>query len=201
MKMDEQELEDAVARRYLWEYKLDNPRYGRAAFAKVRRGAGREPGTVPEMWKFHLHLEGDQTDWRTNAEHHALVLFGFHQQSSSTKVHRKGASLGAAIWQLRDRFSSDAVDARFFRAVTAEDLNELAFHLRGLVTQLRSLDPVPAIDYSALVEDLTRWQNPAQIDRIRRKWGSQYHRAGVESETSRGDSSSKEGAGDTGVSA
>lgn len=199
--MDNEKLEVAEASRYLWEYQLDNPRYGRAAFAKVRRGAGKEPGTVPEMWKFHLHLEGDETDWRTNAEHHALVLFGFHQQSSSTRVHSKGARLGSAIWKLRDRFSADAVDARFFRAVTAVDLDELALHLRGLVMQLRSLDPVPAIDYSALVEDLTRWQNPDQIDRIRRKWGSQYHRAGVESEKSKGGSNSKAEAADSAMSA
>lgn len=201
MRTDDREMDETEVQRYLWEYKPDNPRFGRAAFAKVRRGAGREPGSVPEMWKFQIHLEADQTDWRTNAEHHALVLYGFHQQSCRTKVHRKGALLGSAIWKLRDRFSADAVDARFFRAVTANDLNELALHLRGLVTQLRSLDPVPAIDYSALVEDLTQWQNPAQIDRIRRKWGSQYHRAGVGSEETRGDSKSEADAADSTVSA
>lgn len=180
--MAEQELNDEPSideqLRYLWEYSLDNPKRFPAALSAVRRGAGRQPGTVPEMWQYHVHLDGDERDRRTNAEHVALVLFGFHQQSSATKVHRAGARLGAALWRLRDQFSSDAVDARFFRAVTAADLDELATHLRGLVMQLRSLKPsVPPIDYSQLVEDLTRWQDPAQVDRVRRKWASEYHKA------------------------
>lgn len=178
---DDNDDNGAAPQRYLWEYSIEDRRRGPAAFSAVRRGAGRTPGSVPEMWEYHLHLDGDERDKSTNAEHHALVLFGFHQQSQSIKVHRKGSRLGAAVFELRERFSAEAVDTRFFRAVTAVDLDELGNHLRGLVTQLRSLPVTPTIDYTQLVVDLARWQDPAQVDRIRRKWGAEYHRARGES--------------------
>lgn len=155
-----------------------------AELAALRKGAGREPGTVPAMWEHYTEdpgsprvVEGGRLSPRFVAEHHALVLFGFHQQSQRTPVHRDGAALGKALKVLHvsGRFSEDAVDRRFLGAIVADEVGGVAYHLRGLVMQLRSLDVVPSIDYSKLVNDLADWASPVSRDRVRRRWGLDYH--------------------------
>lgn len=155
--------------------------------ASLRRGAGREPGSVPEMWPFlhptdderYVHPGSDMWDLPAQdvAEHHALVLFGIHQQSVRRPVHVKGVGVGAALRALRwsDRFSQEAVDRRFHAMITAESMGELTHHLRGLVRQLKTLPQVQALDYGRLEDDLAAWQDPYRRDRVRRRWGRDYH--------------------------
>lgn len=164
--------------------------------AALRRGVGREAGGVPEMWPYYVsvvderHLTGRDRGWQPpmalQAEHHALTLFGFHQQSQASPMHREGIGLGAAVLALRQsgRFSEEAVDRRFAQAATATSLTELAQHLRGLVSQMRG-DAQP-IDYSRLVEDLADWSRPHAQSRARRRWGGQYHRWSRRPDASRG---------------
>jgi len=162
--------------------------------AAMRAGADREPGTVPAMWE--RHTEFPDEDWRARhhdtwempsrftAEHHALVLFGFHQQSVSEPMHRADVSLGTALRRLRQsgRASETGVDRQLTAAATATSLTELAQHLRRLVTQLRQ--PRIPLDYDQLLDDLTRWQQPAWQGRVRRRWGLDYYagRAGQHQE-------------------
>jgi CRISPR system Cascade subunit CasB len=110
------------------------------------------------------------------AEHHALVLFGFHQQSQQQPVNVHGPSVGAAVRRLqeRDRFSEEALERRFTAAATTDSVDELAVLLRGLVTQFRSEGV--GLDYEGLFRDLVRWQRPESRDRARRRWGADYFR-------------------------
>ncbi|MTV26251.1 type I-E CRISPR-associated protein Cse2/CasB [Nitriliruptoraceae bacterium ZYF776] len=155
--------------------------------AAMRRGARREPGTVPGLWGLHARLGDDR--WADAehvgvspslaAEHHALVLFGFHQQGLDRPVHRRGVGVGRAIRDLRDsgRYSPEAVERRFFAAVTAETVDEVAEHLRGLVQQLRVLRRAGdrgVLDYSRLMRDLERWHDPERRGGVRRTWATQY---------------------------
>ncbi|MCK9929611.1 type I-E CRISPR-associated protein Cse2/CasB [Frankia sp. Mgl5] len=161
--------------RFFWERPHAGGRPDGADLAALRRGAGRDPGTVPQMWRYYTTL--NQEGWGTpglRAEHAALVLFAMHQQSQTRLMHAAGVGLGAAVRCLResDKFSSDAVDRRFEAAATATSLSEASYHLRGLVRQLRGL-PQP-LDYTRLYWDLLSWQNPDRIGQVRRRWGSQY---------------------------
>lgn len=146
-----------------------------ADLAALRRGAGKEPGTVAAMWPLYTTLteRGDLTD-ALRAEHVALTLFALHQQSKSRPVHRGGVGLGSAIRELRkaEKYSEEAVDRRFAAAATATTLTELAVHLRGLVGQLKKVEQ--GLDYTRLVEDLQRWQAPEHVAMVRRRWGGQY---------------------------
>lgn len=158
-----------------------------AELAALRRGAGKEPGTVPPLWRFHsVDVSGgfdrpgsDRWDPPAAlvAEHHALVLYGFHQQGEARPVHRPGALLGHAARGLHVRFAQDAVDKRFYATVTADGVGELAHHLRALVRLLRTLPAVAPLDYSVLSEDLRRWSRPELRGRVRRRWSAQYHSA------------------------
>ena len=166
--------------------------------AAMRGGAGRDPGTVPAMWELHSEFPDEQ--WRARhrdtwempsrftAEHHVLVLYGFHQQSVGEPMHRADVSLGTAMRRLRQsgRASEAGVDRHLAAAATATSLAELTQHQRRLVTQLRGAR-IP-LDYDQLLEDLTRWQQPASQGRVRRRWGLDYYvgRAGDESDTGEG---------------
>lgn len=155
--------------------------------AAMRIGEGREAFTVPSMWPYLTKIADDGfADPRTDsrqlpapvvAEHHALVVFGIHQQSQALPVHRKSAGLGEAVKRLHtsDRFSEDAVGRRFYAAVTADELGELTHHLRGLVRQLRSLPGVVPLDYDRLQDDFRRWQQADTRAQVRRRWGRGYH--------------------------
>lgn len=156
--------------------------------AALRRGTGREAGTVAEMWPFYVSLVSDhdlarrddaaQVPIALQAEHIALTLFGLHQQSQSQPMHERGSGVGDAVLALRQsgRFSEDAVDRRFAQTATATSLAEVARHLRGLISQLRTLASTPALDYSRLIEDLEAWHRPHAQQQVRRRWGGQYHR-------------------------
>jgi CRISPR system Cascade subunit CasB len=158
-----------------WTAKNEGP--PGADLAALRRGIGREPGTVPEMWRFYTTLvaTGVVTN-RLRAEHTALTLFGVHQQSKTTPMHQTGHGLGTALRAVRrsDKFSEQAVDRRFTAAATATSMAELALHLRGLVALLHDHDIDQPLDYTQLFRDLNDWQYPQNQGRVRRRWGSQY---------------------------
>ncbi|MGI5133170.1 type I-E CRISPR-associated protein Cse2/CasB [Pseudonocardia sp. CA-107938] len=166
---------------YVWTRRLHPTRSGQiggidgAVLAALRRGIGREAGTVAAMWPYYQHLnERGEVTRVLRAEHLVLTLFGVHQQSKRQPMHRAGVSVGAAMARLRgsDRFSTDAVERRFAAFATATSLTEAGTHLRGLVTQLREIDQV--MDYTALLTDLVHWQNPERAGEVRRRWGLQF---------------------------
>ncbi len=145
--------------------------------AALRRGIGKEAGSVPEMWPFYTTLTADgRLTAALRAEHVALTLYAVHQQSLAQPAHRSGLGLGSAMRTLRDsdEFSAEALDRRFTAAATATSLAELSVHLRGLVTQLRAIRPGPGLDYSWLFRDLRDWQWADRVSAVRRRWGSQY---------------------------
>lgn len=171
-------------RPYYWERYTDgegNWRSGQgppgADLAALRRGIGRPAGSVPQMWRFYATLRADgRLSAALRAEHIALTLFAVHQQSRGDPIHREGVGLGTAMRALRDsgRFSEEAVDRRFAAAATAASTGQLAVHLRGLVSQLRTVRPGPGLDYSRLCRDLRDWQRPEAAAAVRRRWGAQY---------------------------
>lgn len=164
----------ATRRAFLWE-RSSQPPPGEV-LAALRRGIGREPGTVAAMWRFYTRLdETGRLSPHLRAEHLALCLFGVHQQSKVRVVHVEGDGLGAAMRRLRQsgRYSEDAVDRRFGATATASSLPEVAVHLRGLITQLRALEQ-PGLDYNRLFWDLVNWQDPERVHRVRRAWGAGY---------------------------
>lgn len=181
---------------FFWENKTKNGRWRGpdaskppgAELARLRRGLGREAGTVPEMWEFYTTLtESGSVSSRLWAEHVALSLFGAHSQSQDRPMHEEGRGFGAALGMLRrterylDRHSG--LDRRFAAAATATSQTELSEHLRGLVSLLRSARPTAiALDYTKLFWDLISYQNPDRWRATRRRWGAQYFASAGDSE-------------------
>jgi CRISPR system Cascade subunit CasB len=162
-----------------------------AALARLRRGAGREAGELPDLWSLidtaplHNAAEGtrrlsEQELVRAeNALHAALTLWAFHQQSRGTPMHRRHTrdrpgGLGAAVRRL---MPADGVDEpvrkRLVRAGTAPDLVTLTQRLRDIVALLRREDI--SLDYALLAGQLYMWQWPDGPAAVRRRWGRSFH--------------------------
>jgi CRISPR system Cascade subunit CasB len=154
---------------------LERVAHDPAALAALRRGLGKVPGEAPETWPYTVQASsGAPTD--EAAAHHALTLYAVHQQSQPRLMHQRDrASLGRACARLaRVHDSEAAATRRFTAAATADSLDELAVHARGLVTLLR--DKAIPLDYVQLYDDLRAWANERQRGRVRRRWGRDFHR-------------------------
>jgi CRISPR system Cascade subunit CasB len=149
--------------------------------AALRAGLGHPAVSVPQMWSFYTcPVDDDLARWgrvshEQEAEHAALALFGLHQQSQQTPMHRRDISLGKALRAMRasGKFSEDAVDARVGAAVAATSVPALLKRLRGLITQLQVVNQ--PLDYDRLMADIARWHYPDGRQFVRRGWGLGYH--------------------------
>ncbi|MER6240843.1 type I-E CRISPR-associated protein Cse2/CasB [Streptomyces clavifer] len=162
-----------------------------AALARLRRGAGREAGQLPDLWSLidtgPLHVPPDDARplneidlvRAEDALHVSLTLWALHQQSRPTGMHqadRKDSrrGLGTAVRRMMKPGEIDEpLRKRLVRAGTAPDLTSLAQRLRDIVVLLRRAD-IP-LDYALLAGQLYTWQRPGGADIVRREWGSSFH--------------------------
>lgn len=155
--------------------------------ARLRRAVTSEPGSAPQVWADTLGAlpdelipsgkwsDGSPTDYE-RAAHEAVTLFAVHQQSRSTAAHQTGISLGAAARRLAKATGRDeSVRARFQAVATAESAAGVSYHLRSLITLLRA-EGIP-LDYSQLAVDLRQLHGRNGADRVRLRWGRDFHRA------------------------
>jgi CRISPR system Cascade subunit CasB len=167
--------------------RLTGPEQGsasRAAFARLRRGIGKAPGSMPELWDATLNglpVELLSRDGRPSygewAVHTTLTLFALHQQGSDPKtscMNRDGVYLGKAIRGLvRTEEDMTRVKRRFDAAATSDSLTEFSHHLRGLIQLLKAAE-IP-LDYPALAKDIYWYQFEGVRDRIRLRWGQDFY--------------------------
>lgn len=157
----------------------------RAKLANLRRGVGKAPGSMPELWD--ITLEGlpeafysrDGTPTRAEwAVYTALTFFALHQQGSDIRqrpMNAKGISPGIAMRKLVHTDEDEMrVKRRFDAVITAESITEVAYHFRGLVQLLKS-ENIP-LDYPALAADLYFFQFDGARDKVRLRWGQDFYR-------------------------
>jgi CRISPR system Cascade subunit CasB len=162
----------------------------RAKLAKLRRGVGKTPGSVPEIWEMTLgepydewHSFDDNPTFAENAAHTALTLYALHQQGKDRSMNISsmgdddkyiGDSFGAAVGRLIDNNNEKAIKRRFDAAATATDFREFAHHARGLVQLLKAAD-IP-LDYPRFAQDLFYYQFPDGANGVRLRWGRDFYR-------------------------
>jgi CRISPR system Cascade subunit CasB len=170
---------------------LADQSYAVAALARLRRGAGREAGLLPDLWALidtgPLHQTPDGARPLSESElvraedalHVALTLYALHQQSRRSGMHQsdrrdRRRGLGTAVRRMMKPGEIDEpVHKRLVRAGTAPDLAVLAQRLRDIVVLLRRED-IP-LDYALLAGQLYTWQRPGGADTVRREWGRSFH--------------------------
>ncbi|WP_378741362.1 type I-E CRISPR-associated protein Cse2/CasB [Nocardia brasiliensis] len=159
----------------------------RAELAKLRRGLGKSAGSVPEIWDSTIaavpaSLRGEdgfddlEPSIAEQAAHSALTLFAAHQQSMPVRAHVAEVSFGRAVGMLArsEGRSAEAVTRRFMAVATAQSIDEVLAHIRGLVTQLRTAKL--GFDYARLADDITGLLTPARAQQVRLAWGREFYR-------------------------
>lgn len=165
------------------DYLSDRP-IGRANLARLRRGLGKPAGDVPEIWELTIgglpeKLAGrnDAPSRAEQAAHLALTLYALHQQSQRVGMHQPAISIGRAVGKLREApdVSSEAVVRRFMAVSTAQSVDEVVVHVRGLITQLRS--HAIGLDYARFADDLRSLLTPGYETQVRLRWGRDFYRS------------------------
>lgn len=156
---------------------------GRAALAKLRRGIGKKPGEMPELWGVFLNKMSPELFSRTGEPSRAewaiyisLTMFALHQQGSSDTVHCEGRSLGRAAADLMNENTDESrerIMRRFGPVVTAKDMPELSHHIRGLVQLFKAKDV--KLDYVRLAEDLYWFQDTNKRKNVQLKLGQDFY--------------------------
>jgi CRISPR system Cascade subunit CasB len=143
----------------------------RAALAALRRGLGKDPGTVAEM---HRHvvpwLPAGAMRWQEDAYYVVAALFAWHQGS----WHREGdgpraTNLGASFARLAAGVEGDSVERRFVALLNCHR-DDLPTHLRHAVGLLKSAE-IP-IDWSQLLSDIQNWGLESRL--VQRGWARAY---------------------------
>lgn len=169
---------------------LRNQPSGVAALARLRRGVSKQPGDVQDILEYTLapeFAEGANDDAPTAREiaaHISMTLYALHQQSQRLPMHRRGFGLGRSVRQLNGPDADGqpgAVRRRFNALGTADSLDELVHHARGMVQLLRA-KAIP-LDYALLAEQLVWWQTtPGGPAAVRRAWGRDFYRTPASNE-------------------
>lgn len=154
-----------------------------ALLAQLRRGAGKLPHEVPELWGitgtdqlFQERSLGEKEATRAEtALFVAITLYALHQQSRSDRMHRRDANLGAAVRKLMltNEVLDEPIRRRFVRVGTATTIDILAYRLREIISLLRR-ESIP-LDYAGLAGDLYEAQRPGGLSRARQGWGRGFH--------------------------
>ncbi|WGD37189.1 type I-E CRISPR-associated protein Cse2/CasB [Lysinibacter sp. HNR] len=158
--------------------------------AALRKGAYREPWTVPDMWPFLTEVSYSSNglvperikrqEW---AEHTALVLYGFHQQSQSESMHTNqyGHSLGRAMRQLfdvdndPDNIMDSAMGRRVRELFFATSMPQLFRQILTFTQLFTASGQNLKLNYNVLFDDLVQWQQPNKRDSVRSRWGRDFY--------------------------
>ena len=163
----------------------ENMKYGsgKAMLANLRRGAGKTPGELPELWGAFLNGISDEMLSRngepTKAEwaiYITLTMFALHQQGNSESVHKDGVSFGKAAAMLMNEQTDDErerVLRRFGPAVTANDMYELSHHIRCLIELMRNKGI--KLDYVMLAKDIFDYQFSEGKKKVQLRWGQDFY--------------------------
>lgn len=170
-----------------------------AALARLRGAVGTAPGDDPAAWAETLAVIGDdlgrgddEPTTREWAAHLSLTLFALHQQSHrESGMHRGGQSFGQAVRRLSDAYGgeddseSKPVLRKFHAIATADGLEELSHHARGLISQFRAKGI--ALDYGQFTDDLVALQDPRRAPSVRLAWGRAFYRIPAKTSTTSND--------------
>ncbi|GAA2124170.1 type I-E CRISPR-associated protein Cse2/CasB [Streptomyces synnematoformans] len=153
-----------------------------ARLAQLRRGAGKAPEEVPELFGLidmdALYPAGGREPGCKHgptAVHLAVTLYALHQQSKRTdRMHVPGRRFGGAVRALMPQGEIDeTLRRRFVRVAGATSSNVLAYRLRELVLLLRGAGE--PLDYVRLADQIEEALDPTRRLRVRQEWGREFH--------------------------
>ncbi len=159
---------------------------GKATLAKIRKTFGKPLSEATEVWPIlfenlpeeFLSSYG-QPSYEELAIYTTIQFYALHQQGTSASVmmneNEQHQNIGYSLRQLRKSDETTAIDRRFNVMITSSTFEELIYHLRHLITLLKSQAPGTKVDYAGLAEDLYWFLKNAQ-DNVRLRWARSYYK-------------------------
>jgi len=151
----------------------------RGALAILRHSLAFEPGAYPPAFPYVERFAGAAAHERDARRLALYAVGGLFARHSMQDAQSLAASLGA----LMRRRESPSVEKRFIALLGADAEN--IFDYLSQAISLLAADNI-GCDYARLLDDLTRWMNPAadpdERDRLRQRWARDFYRA-AEAET------------------
>jgi CRISPR system Cascade subunit CasB len=153
----------------------------RGALATLRRGLGKQPGTVREMDSYVLpSVPSDVTGKQEDVYYLISALFAYWYQSRDDIVKNRPANLGDSIrllvnYETATGANKEDVEKRIEKRLVSllnchrDDLPE---HLRYIIGLLKSKD-IP-IDWARLLSDILSWQHEDRS--VQRRWARYFWR-------------------------
>lgn len=143
----------------------------RGALAALRHSLAFEPGCYPKAFPYVERFAGavvHERDARRLALYAVAGLFARHPQQGPQ-------SFASALGELMARRQSPSIEGRFI-ALLGADAENIVDYLRQAVSLLAA-DAI-GCDYGRLLDDLTRWLNPAtDPSLLRQRWARDFYRA------------------------
>ena len=145
------QLSEFVSWRIQWLSSMTRESQVKAMLANLRRGVGKTPGELPELWgtlfqnfpkalnEKASEIEPSKAEW---AAYLSLTLYALHQQGHDIEkenMQRDGVGLGTAVRRLvpeGEAEENSSIFSRFQTLATSSDIKELAHHLRGIIQLL-----------------------------------------------------------------
>lgn len=158
--------------------------WSKATLAKLRRGAGKDISGSPDTWEMVLgnlpqQLKGADSSFGFQpsaaeyATYTALTIYATHMQGKSQSMSVEDLSFATGAKILMSKTNPEGVKRRFASIITALDINELAYHIRGIVQMMRQADI--GFDYPAFARDLYYFQQPGKTRDVLLRWGQDFY--------------------------
>lgn len=156
----------------------------KADLAQLRRGVGKKPGELPELWGMifkdlpeELMSKGSEPSYAEWAIYTALTLFAIHQQGNLESVHSNddNARFGRAVRKLvHDEDGEERIRFKLSVVALSDDMAELSYRMKT-VTRLLSAESIK-LNYVDLADDLYTFQFESMADSVRLKWAQDFYR-------------------------
>lgn len=145
----------------------------RAALAALRRGLGKTPGTVTEMFPYVMPFIRETMSLRRQDDYFLVAsLFASHQLVwTSTEGSTRDSTMGTSFRWLRATVETSSIEQRFVALLNAER-EDLPEHLRHAVSLLKAHE-IP-VNWAQLLRDLSGWDWESRS--VQRAWAQGFWR-------------------------
>ncbi len=153
----------------------ENPR-GRAALAALRRGLGKEPGSIAEIHQYVLPAL--PAGLSTREEDRYYLIAGLYASYPGANWRSDDPTsrtdLGASFARARGEDGGESVERRFVALLNCHE-EDLPYHLRHAVSFLGARQ-VP-IDWARLLVDIESWGHEERF--VQRAWARSFWAPGT----------------------
>lgn len=155
----------------------------KALLASLRRGAGKTPGELPELWGAFLNELPEDLLGRTgkispaeDAVYQALCLYALSTKGGELKndPNEEGITLGRACGKLALCNENDKERILNRLKIVLASNQHINVHLRNLIKLLADKDI--KLDFALLAGDLYSYHFPEGRDQVRLRWARDFYK-------------------------